>query len=82
MGCALNNTKSLLRDKEGRGQRCKGHTQKGHIEKVLNVMNFRIFRVFSGYFQGIFRVFLCVCDLNYPGVVALLYCEVERRLQM
>ena len=35
----------------------KGITQKGHREKVLNVMNFRIFRVFSGCFQGVFRVF-------------------------
>ena len=33
---------------------CKGHTHKGHREKVLNVMNFR---VFSGYFQGVFGVF-------------------------
>ena len=30
--------------------RCKGHTHKEHREKVLRVMNFR---VFSGYFQGV-----------------------------
>ena len=45
----------------GRG---KGHTHKGHGEKVLKVMNFRVFsRCFQGIFrglrefQGIFRVF-------------------------
>ena len=55
--------------------RRKGHTHKGHREKVLNVMNFRIlrgvFRVFSGSFQGVVREFsgcfsLCpfrVCSL-------------------
>ena len=31
-------------------ERCKGHTHKGHREKVLNIMNFR---VFSGYFRGV-----------------------------
>ena len=35
-------------------ERCKGHTQKGHREKVLKVINFR---VFSRYFQGVFREF-------------------------
>ena len=35
-------------------ERCEGHTHKGHREKVLRVMKFR---VFSGYFQGVFRVF-------------------------
>ena len=43
---------------------CTGHAHKEHREKVLKVMNFRdcqgVFRVFSGYFQGVsgsFRVF-------------------------
>ena len=42
-------------------KRCKGHTHKGHREKVLKVMNFRyvqgVFRELwgvSGYFQGVF----------------------------
>ena len=34
---------------------CKGHTHKGHREKVLKVMNSRDF---PGCFQGDFRVFL------------------------
>ena len=42
-------------------ERCQGHTHKGHREKVLNVVNFRIFQgvfgVFSGYFQVFFRIF-------------------------
>ena len=57
-------------------ERCKGHTHKGHREKALNVMNFRIFqgvfRVFSGYFQdfsgcfqGVFRVFF---PMPFPGM--------------
>ena len=60
-----------------RQNRCKGHTHKGHREKVLNVMNFRIFqgvfRVFSGCFQGVFRVFQCVFQgvffpMPFPGL--------------
>ena len=35
-------------------ERCKRHTHKGYREKVLKVMNFG---VFSGWFQGNFRVF-------------------------
>ena len=35
-------------------ERRKGHTHKGHREKLLKVTKFRIF---SGYFQGVFRVF-------------------------
>ena len=56
-------------------ERCKGHTHKGHREKVLNVMNFRIFQgvfgVFSGsfrfrIFQGVFRVFF---PMPFPGML-------------
>ena len=38
-------------------ERCKGHTHKGHREKVLNVMNFWIFQGVFGVFSGCFEVF-------------------------
>ena len=42
-------------------ERCKGHTQKGHREKVQDFRIFQgVFRVFSGCFRGVscgFRVF-------------------------
>ena len=38
-------------------ERCKGHTHKGHREKVLNVMNFWIFQGVFGVFSGVFRYF-------------------------
>ena len=43
--------------------RCKGHTHKGHREKVLKVVTFRIF---SGLCQGIFRVFFPMPFLGVP----------------
>ena len=44
-------------------ERCQGLTHKGLREKVLKVMNFR---VFSGYFQGVFRVFQGVFRVFFP----------------
>ena len=48
--------------RNGRVQ-CKGHTHKGHRQKVLRATSFRVFsryfqvvfRIFSGYFQGVFQ---------------------------
>ena len=53
-------------------ERCKGHTHKGHREKVLSVMNFRIFKgvfgVCSGYFQVFSGSFRVSFPMPFPGM--------------
>ena len=54
-------------------ERCKGHTHKGHREKILNVTLISgFFRVFSGYFQGVFREFQGISG-NFQGVFRVFF---------
>ena len=40
---------------------CKGHTHKGHRDKVLKVVNFSDFQGVFRYFQGVSRYFSVFC---------------------
>ena len=56
-------------------ERCKGHTHKGHREKVLKVII--SIQGVSGYFQGVFPYALSA-DFSEFGVVAAPYCAIPR----